>query len=258
MKKSSFYSMRILLIFLLCSCTSMNKITYLNKKSQQLEWNLNPKPPKHYIEEGDNLVVKIYVNNEEINNSFNLESNTNSSNPNTTAANLYLNGYTVSNEGYIELPYVGKINVKNLTIDEAKMKIERKVSEQLVEPVVIVKLSNIEFTILGEVESPGRYPIYKENLTIFEAIASAGDITDYGNLKKVKLIRSGKESKDTYDIDLTSDDILNSNFYYLRNKDLIYIQPLRFKSFRKTQSQVILSTLTTVAVLLNVYLRFEE
>ena len=212
----------------------------------------------HYIEEGDNLVVKIYVNNEEINKSFNLENNTNSNNPNTTAANLYLNGYTVSNEGDIELPYIGKVNVINLTMEEAKKKIERKVSEQLINPVVIVKLSNIEFTILGEVENPGRYPIYKENLTIFEAIASAGDITDYGNLKRVKLIRSNKDTKVTYDLDLTSDEILNSNFYYLRNKDLIYIKPLRFKSFRKTQSQVILSTLTTVAVLFNVYLRFEE
>ena len=193
-----------------------------------------------------------------INKSFNLENNTNSNNPNTTAANLYLNGYTVSNEGDIELPYIGKVNVINLTMEEAKKKIERKVSEQLINPVVIVKLSNIEFTILGEVENPGRYPIYKENLTIFEAIASAGDITDYGNLKRVKLIRSNKDTKVTYDLDLTSDEILNSNFYYLRNKDLIYIKPLRFKSFRKTQSQVILSTLTTVAVLFNVYLRFEE
>ena len=143
-------------------------------------------------------------------------------------------------------------------MEEAKKKIERKVSEQLINPVVIVKLSNIEFTILGEVENPGRYPIYKENLTIFEAIASAGDITDYGNLKRVKLIRSNKDTKVTYDLDLTSEEILNSNFYYLRNKDLIYIKPLRFKSFRKTQSLVILSTLTTVAVLFNVYLRFEE
>ena len=255
---SNSYSKYILFILLFCSCTSMNKITYMNSSSQESDWKLNPKPPMHYIEEGDNLVVKIYVNNEEINKSFNLENNTNSNNPNTTAANLYLNGYTVSNEGDIELPYIGKVNVINLTMEEAKKKIERKVSEQLINPVVIVKLSNIEFTILGEVENPGRYPIYKENLTIFEAIASAGDITDYGNLKRVKLIRSNKDTKVTYDLDLTSDEILNSNFYYLRNKDLIYIKPLRFKSFRKTQSQVILSTLTTVAVLFNVYLRFEE
>ena len=132
---------------------------------------------------------------------------------------------------------------------------ERKVSEQLINPVVIVKLSNIEFTILGEVENPCRYPIYKENLTIFEAIASAGDITDYGNLKRVKLIRSNKDTKVTYDLDLTSDN-LNSNFYYLRNKDLIYIKPLRFKSFRNSVSSN--SIYTNLAVLFNVYLRFEE
>ena len=80
---------------------------------------------------------------------------------------------------------------------------------KLINPVVIVKLSNIEFTILGEVENPVDTLFTKKILTIFEAIASAGDITDYGNLKRVKLIRSNKDTKVTYDLDLTSDEILN-------------------------------------------------
>ena len=86
----------------------------------------------------------------------------------------------------------------------------------------------------------------------------AGDITDYGNLKQVKIIRSRKNKKQVYHIDLTDSNVLASDFYYLRNNDLIYIQPLRFKGFRKSQSQVLLSTLTTIAVLFNVYLKITE
>ena len=86
----------------------------------------------------------------------------------------------------------------------------------------------------------------------------AGGMNDYGNLKKVKIVRSAKNKKQVYDIDLTSGNILSSDFFYLRNNDLIYIQPLKFKGFRKSQSQLLLSALTTFAVLFNVYLKFSE
>ena len=86
----------------------------------------------------------------------------------------------------------------------------------------------------------------------------AGDINDFGNLKKVKIIRSNKNKKQIYDLDLTNTDILTSNFFYLRNNDIIYIEPLKFKGFRKSQSQTILSTLTTLAILFNVYIKIIE
>lgn len=250
--------LKILLIFcIVSSCTPMKKITYINNSTLG-EWEKSPVPPKHHLEMGDNLMIRIIVRNDEINDVFNIDNNTNSGNPTTTAANLYLNGYTVGQNGTIELPHVGEVHVLNQTLDEAKKTITNKAKEVLINPVVIVKLANFEFSVLGEVNSPGRYPVYKDNITIFEALAMAGDISDYGNLKTVKLIRSHKNKKQIYHIDLTDSSTLSSDYYYLRNEDLIYIQPLKYKSFRKSQSQVILSTLTTVAVLLNVYLNFSE
>ena len=121
-----------------------------------------------------------------------------------------------------------------------------------------MKLANFEFSVLGEVKNPGRYPVYKDNITIFEALAMAGDITDFGNLKKVKLIRSHKNKKEIYHIDLTDQKTLSSEYYYLRNDDLIYIQPSRFKGLRTAQTQIVLSGLTTIAILLNVYLNFNN
>jgi len=255
--KTSTFLKILLLLFIFQSCTPIHKITYLND-SQLGEWDVSPIPPKHHLEIGDILMIKVISRNEESNNLFNIENNTNSANTTLTAANLYLNGFTISQEGTIDIPNVGKVFVLNQTLEEAEETILQKAEDYLINPFVVVKLANFEFTILGEINAPGNYPVYKESLTIYDAIAISGDITDYGNLKKVKIIRSYKNKKQVYHIDLTDTNVLVSDFYYLRNNDLIYIQPLRFKGFRKSQSQVLLSTLTTIAVLFNVYLKITE
>lgn len=257
MSKQKISSLLKLLIILLLinGCTPMSKITYLND-SQLGEWDISPIPPKHHLEIGDILMVKVISRNEESNDLFNLESNTNNSA--LTAANLYLNGFTISQEGTIDIPNVGKVSVLNQTLEEAEATISKKAEEFLINPFVIVKLANFQFTILGEVNAAGNYPVYKEGLTIYDAIAMSGGINDYGNLKKVKLVRSEKNKRQVYHIDLTSSDLLTSNFFYLRNNDLIYVQPLKFKGFKKSQSQLLLSALTTFAVLFNVYLKFSE
>lgn len=253
----SFFVKLLVLLLIIQSCTPINKITYLNN-DEIGEWDVSPVPPKHHLEIGDMLMVKVISRNEESNNLFNLETNTNSANNNLTAANLYLNGFTISQEGTIDIPNVGKVFVLNQTLEEAESTILSKAEEFLINPFVIVKLANFEFTVLGEINAPGNYPVYKEGLTIYDAIAIAGGVNDYGNLKKVKIVRSEKNKKRIYNIDLTSSKIITSDFFYLRNNDLVYIQPLRFKSIKKSQSQLLLSALTTFAVLFNVYIKFSE
>ena len=201
-------------------------------------------------------MIKVISRNEESNKMFNVETNTNNANTTTTAANLYLNGFTVSQEGTIDLPNVGYINIVNQTLEEAKITIVNMAKEYIIDPFVIVKLANFEVTVLGEVNNPGTFPVYKENLTIFDALAMAGDINDYGNLRKIKILRSSNNKKKIYFFDLTESKILNSNFYYLNNKDLVYVQPLKFKGLKKSQSQILLSSLTTFAVLFNAILNF--
>ena len=240
---------------LIFSCTPVNKITYINNNSQAA-WDISPLPPKHHIEIGDILMVKVISRNDESNKIFNLETNTNNSN--TTTANLYLNGFTINREGSIDLPKVGRVVLLNQTLEQAKETIMQAAIEYLIDPYVIVKLANFEVTVLGEVNIPGAYPVYKENLTIFDALAMAGDINDYGNLRKVKIVRSKNNKKEVSFIDLTDSKILSSNYYYLNNKDLVYVQPLKFKGLKKSQSQLFLSSLTTFAVLFNAYLNFNK
>ena len=244
-------------LLFLFGCTPMDKITILNETNVS-EWDVSPIPPKHNLEIGDVLMVKVISRNEESNALFNLESNSNSGNQALTAANLYLNGFTISQEGTIDIPNVGEVYILNQTLEEAEKTISTKASEFLIDPFVIVKLANFQFTVLGEINVPGNYPVYEEGITIYDAIAMSGGINDYANLKRVKILRSENNKKQVYNIDLTSSEILNSDFFYLRNHDVIYIEPLKFKGFRKSQSQLLLSALTTFAVLFNVYLKFSE
>ena len=136
--------------------------------------------------------------------------------------------------------------------------IEEKVDLYLKEATVICKLGNLNITVLGEIYRPNTFPIYKDNISIFEAIALSGGITDYGDLTKVKLIRTLNNKKTVHQLDLTKKDIISSDFYYLRNNDLVYIEPLKYRGFRKSQSQMLLSAITTIAVVVNVYLKFTE
>ncbi|MDG2139463.1 MAG: polysaccharide biosynthesis/export family protein [Flavobacteriales bacterium] len=257
-KSNSFFLLILLVVFsLFFNCTPVSKITYMNSDTKE-GWGISPIPPKHRIEIGDILMIKVISRNEESNKLFNLETNTNNANTTTTAANLYLNGFTVTQEGTIDLPNVGTVNIVSQTLEDAKKTITEIAKEYIIDPFVIVKLANFEVTVLGEVNNPGTFPVYKENLTIFDALAMAGDINDYGNLRKVKIVRSNNNKKKVYFFDLTESTILNSNFYYLSNKDLVYVQPLKFKGLKKSQSQILLSSLTTFAVLFNAIMNFTK
>ncbi len=258
MKKYNLYN--FIFIFILSitfSCTPMKKITYLNDGVES-EWDLGTTPPKHSLEVGDILVVKVLSLDEETTNFFNVENNVNSANSGITSANIYLNGFTVNQEGIIEIPYIGEVYVLNQTIDQAKKSIEEKVDVYFKEATVICKLGNFNITVLGEIYRPNTFPIYKDNISIFEALALSGGITDYGDLTKVKIIRNLNKKKSVYQLDLTKKDIINSEFYFLRNNDLVYVEPLKYRGFRKSQSQMLLSAITTVAVVVNVYLKFTE
>ena len=173
-------------------------------------------------------------------------------------ASLYLNGSTINSLGMIELPVIGKIFLLGKNLEEAKVSIQKVVDEYLQDAIVIVKLANFQVTILGEVNNAGTFPVFKESVNIFEALAMAGDLSDYANRQKLKIVRTHNNKKNIYTIDLTDQQLLLSDFYYLRNDDVIYVEPLKYRTFRKSQSQVVLSAITTLTLMVNVFLRITE
>jgi len=169
----------------LASCSSMSNIVLFEKQVENDQITVS-EYQKHKLQSGDILHVKIIGVQKESFDIFNLETNANNSQ--TTSANLFLNGFTIDSQGFIEIPTLGKILINGLTIEEAKDKIQLQADNYLVNSTVIVKHINFEITVLGEVNTAGTYTVYKDNITILEALGLSGDLTDYANRKKIKLI----------------------------------------------------------------------
>tara|TARA_B100000809_G_scaffold108898_1_gene107367 strand:- start:579 stop:1358 length:780 start_codon:yes stop_codon:yes gene_type:complete len=259
MKKTSRVSTTIFLLcfLLLQACIPMRKVVYM-KNNPITEKEIIITPPVHHLEIGDVLFVRVLSSNDKSYEFFNVETNTNSSANNTSMASLYLNGSTINSLGMIEIPVIGKIFLLGKNLEEAKISVQKVVDEYLQDAIVIVKLANFQVTILGEVNKPGTFPVFKENVTIFEALALAGDLSDYANRQKIKIVRTHNNKKKIYTIDLTNQQLLLSDFYYLRNDDMIYVEPLKYRTFRKSQSQIVLSALTTLSLMVNVFLKITE
>ena len=111
-------------------------------------------------------------------------------------------------------------------------------------------------TILGEVESPGVHYFFNNQTTILEAISLAGDFTDFGNRKKVKLIRRTGNETHTVMLDLNKADFVNTEYYFIHPNDLIYIEPIKAKGFDVGAQSVgiVLSVISTAALLANIFL----
>lgn len=165
-------------------------------------------------------------------------------------------GYTVDNQGYIELPLVGKIKIVGLTTSVAKDTITKRLENYLQYPSVRIYIENFRVTLLGEVFRPGIYKVTNEKITIPEAIGMAGDLNIFANRKNITLIREEKNGEKKYiTIDLTKRDLFNSPFYYLRSGDILYVSPVKGRVAQSDNAYrilpLILTSITLILVIAN-------
>jgi len=214
------------------SCIPQKKMLYLQveKGADSLVDFKNEKKIEYRIQPGDNLYIRVVTPDEKSTFLLNPLSVGASQNINNDAS-VYLNSYSVSEEGMLDFPMVGKILVKNLNIEQITKKIELNLDTLLINYVVIVKLVNFNITMLGEVHNPGQYKIYQDNINIFEAISMARDLTDFANRHKIALIRQTKTGSEIVYIDMTDQSLLLSEYYYLKPNDILYVQPFKGKQF---------------------------
>jgi len=209
-------------------------------------------PIKNYrFNYGDNIYINIRSLDEKSSELFNPASSTRTA-TSYNDASIYLNSYTVDTYGDISFPLIGKIHLLGLTQQEAIDKIQAAVDVYLKETTVIVKLVNFNITFVGEVKNPGEYKVYQDKINLFEAISLAGDISDYGNKKNIKLLRTTKTGHEMITLDLTSENILESPYFYLKPNDVVYIEPLPGKQFgfASFPYSLLFSTISSVILIL--------
>lgn len=205
------------------SCSTKKDILYIQDLSSKK--NIEVNYVDYLLKPDDILKIDINSENQESLLAFNSIPTTAEMNVSKTA--LLYNGYIINNDGNIFFPSIGKLYVAGKTIDEVRVEIYDFLTKGgfLTNPTIDIKLINAFFTILGEVNSPGKYDFNQNNLNIFEAIGMAGDLTINGRRDNVKLIREIGDKRNVFSYDLTSSNILESENFQIFSGDLIIVSP---------------------------------
>lgn len=220
---NNFFRLVIFLLFTATSCsTPLQEVTYLNSIETGRTWEQAPMPEEYRIRANDHLYIRIIGVDPDNVAFLNLIGSQTSSIG--SGYNLELITYLVDEDGYIHYPFLGKINVNNMTLTEVQETLQEKVDLYLQDASVFVKLVSRTITVLGEVGNPGNISMVKSRMTIFETLGMAGDVTDYGNYENVKIIRELPEGKYIAEVDLTDPGILLSSWYYILPHDIIYVE----------------------------------
>jgi len=221
MKNIFFY---VLVLSLLSSCISKKKLTYFQGEpaTKSELYRINNEP--YRLQVNDILSIAIKAENPELVALF----------MSSGGGDLYFSGYTVDRHGNIRIPYIGELNVLGYTEKEVREKIETELGKFLkkVESVfVTVKLGGINFTITGEIGSPGTKNIEQNEVTIIDAIASSGDIGIHGDRENIEIIRKTLDGVKKYKINILDIDIFESEHFYVKPNDVIYVPPLKQKTW---------------------------
>ncbi|GAA4321178.1 polysaccharide biosynthesis/export family protein [Pontixanthobacter gangjinensis] len=215
------------------SCATKEEIVYFYEGQEQLEGRKNLLDYEPKIEKNDVLRINVSSSsiNEEIVAPFQMKTGGQQSGGGGSN-NLSLNGYLVSPEGKINFPVLGEIKVVGLTRTEIQKKLEKEIELYVKDPIVDVRIVNFSVTVLGEVGSPGRISVTDERLSMPELIAMAGDITYDGLRENITIIREENGVTKVGKVDLTETDFFNSEFFYLKQNDIVYVEP----SYRAVKS----------------------
>ena len=243
---SNTYIRFIFLFFILTSCSN-SKVLFKN-----IPDHIKLKIPEAVITYGDLIDVNISSLN---NQSTSIFSPTTLGKIGTirNAEARKLDGYLVDGMGNIDLPILGKIKALGLTCSSLSESIKLKLKEYVQNPNVRTKILNFRVSILGQVDNPGTIEVINQNISFTELISRAGDLKKNADPTKVMLLRNVDNKVQTKYLDLTSNEFLNSEYYYLKQNDVVYVRPdnaslaLDFGILRNT---AFYSLLTTIAILL--------
>lgn len=224
----------ILGALLLASCATNKRAAYI----QQVQTDIPTAIEQDYqirIKPLDRLTVTINSKDPELAAPFNAASSYNSLNglsSYSSSSNGNLQILTVDKEGKIQLPIIGEIDCDGLTRNELAKKIENTIRENgmVHDPIVIIQFADVKFSVLGEVARPGQFSITKDRISLFDALAMAGDLTIYGQRENVALIREENSMRTVHYFDLKNPDILTSPYFYLQQDDVVYVTPNKYKA----------------------------
>jgi Periplasmic protein involved in polysaccharide export len=247
MKKIKLFTVFILSVSLFSSCLTTRQTNLLSRSTP--DYPRVGEIGEYTIKPGDELFIQISVSEE---NSATARLFRLFSSQNITDRSGKMSSLAVSPEGTIYFPYVGDISVVGKTTLDIQQDLEHVLNQELFSEdescIVYVRLNNRIFSVIGQ-SSVGNYAIAKEQLTIFQALSQSQDMKSYGNRAKVKILRQTESGTVIRTFDLRSEDIVNSEYYYVQPNDVIYIEPLGRQFWGISSFGAIFALISTVATL---------
>jgi len=219
-----------LFLFLAVGCVPTKRLTYLQEEDGGTK-DYQLKRSAYLVQVNDILNITIRSFDPETSQYFNITSTTTNINQ-AGDVMFYLQGYSVDLQGNIQIPILGSLSVVNKSVSEVQSLVELGLEAYFSEEAVnvTVQLAGIRYAIVGEVNRPGKFVIYQNQVNIFEALALAGDISMVGDRKQVMIVRQMPEKTETFYLDLTDAKVINDPHYFIQPNDIINVQPLRQKS----------------------------
>jgi polysaccharide export outer membrane protein len=242
----------------LASCVSNKRIVYVQDYSESKPYNyladtVFENPPVDYdLQTGDVLYVRS--DHPVLSKSFGQIDQFYMDDTRIVQTVPILAGFTVDEEGRIDLPLVGMIEVGGMTMLEAETVIKESASAVFSDPSIKVFMLNYFGTILGEVNQPGRYLVRNHRLNVFEAMGLAGDATEFAAREEVKVVRNRDGKNHLYSVDLTDQDILASDKFYLMPNDILMIKPQKRKKYATRDVQNFFNAVTATVSVVTLYL----
>jgi len=247
MKKQSLFRSWFIIpaLCLIASCTPTTKLKYVvNDKDVSVKNEFFNDRSEKLIQPYDYLYIKIFSLDPRTNDIFNDQSG--------NTFNTELLSYPVDDNGSINLPFIGIVNVKGLNINQAKEKVEKALATGLNDVSVIVRFVSNKITLLGEVNQPGQYSFYDEKVTVFQALGFANGSTTFGDLTSITLIRESNNNIYYHYLNLTEKKIAASEFYYLLPNDILIINPIKakYRSLQDYPLSIIATLLSSITAVL--------
>ena len=253
----------IVMIIAVSSCVSNEKIVYLQ--------NLEDRTPifdgdlisyefsEYRLQYNDIIDVNIKTAEDMIENGFNYQAGNGGQQMQGGGDVYYMTGYIVDRNGFVRLPIVGNVSVKDKTIEEARIEIEEKVRSFVKNDLfVTVKLGGVRFSMLGEFRSPGKYNILQERVTILEAVAQAGDLTTIAKRDQILLVRQYPDGTRLHRINLNDRHLIESPFYFIQPNDQFIAEPMKVREIGAGENfvstfSVLVSTLTLGILIVSLF-----
>jgi len=258
-KRIGTFPIMILTITLLfSSCATQRDLEYLrvkDKNDEAFKTFDDVQIPDYKLKANDELYIQIKSLDDPSTNVFQQGGNQQSNYVSSISPySASLMSYTIDKSGYIQMPVIGNIFVEDRTVPEVMHLLQDSLNHILSKPTVTVKLVNRYVSVFGEVRNPGHFPYAQERLTMYDALSLAGDINVYGDRNEVILARNENGKNLRVSIDLTSSEIMASEYYYIRPNDMVYVKPMkkRFWGFSEFPWNILLSSITTGLLMYNV------